>query len=68
MSVDIKMRQRILKAVEDVRAAAARQTDHAKPTASIHHLPARRNTPVSEPKLAPSELHLMLPKPHRSIW
>jgi len=72
MSVDLKTRQRILKVVEAVRTAVAKQHDggNLKPMASIHPLPAKRNTATTspEPALAPDKLHLMLPKPHRPIW
>jgi hypothetical protein len=65
MSVDLRTRQRILKAVEDIRNAVAKLDDHDQtaPTASVHQLRLKRAESPS-----PSELHLMLPKPHTSIW
>ncbi len=66
MSVDFRIRERILKAVEDVRKAAAKHNEHgdAKPMASIHPFPAERSASTE----SPGNLHLMLPEPHTSIW
>ena len=71
MSVDQRVRERILKVVEDVRKAAVKHNaNHGYlPTASIHPFPAKSAT-SQKPEQAESgrKLHLMLPKPHTSIW
>lgn len=79
--VKLDVRERILKAVEDIRNAAAEYKSHgsgAPTTASIHTFPVRRevskvaarsigtSTPSESEK--PAKLHLMLPQPHSSIW
>jgi hypothetical protein len=71
MSVDMRVRGRILNAVADIRKAAARHNENAGvlPTASVHHLPVKARPVAKESETnTASELHLMLPKPHTSIW
>lgn len=75
------VRERILKAVEDIRNAAAKfknDNGEAKQTATVHPFPlkasvmkvaerAARASAQSESDEA-RKLHLMLPQPHSSIW
>jgi hypothetical protein len=71
MSVDNKVRERILRIVGDIRRAAAKHNiNHGYlPTATIHAFPAKRVAPKSaEPPQPATKLHPMLPKPHTSIW
>jgi hypothetical protein len=60
MSIDPKVRNRILRAVADVRKAAA-----------VHNARCRSESFPSQAKdehEPAGKLHLMLPKPHTSIW
>jgi hypothetical protein len=72
MSVDLNVRDRILKAVEDVRKAAAKQKEAGEEprVVSIQEFRANNCRPAlrAVPKETPSKLNLMLPKPHTSIW
>ncbi len=72
MSVDANVRERILLAVEEVRKAAAKHNQEAasQRTASVHQFPAktRVEAPAAVSTKPTSALHLMLAKPHLSIW
>jgi hypothetical protein len=59
MSIGPKVHDRILRAVADVRKAAA-----------VHNARCRSEGLPSQAKgdREPAGLHLMLPKPHTSIW
>jgi hypothetical protein len=73
------VRERILKAVEDIRNAAAKYKNEGgepKQTATVHQFPVKESVLKVAERAAraqnepgePSKLHLMLPQPHSSIW
>lgn len=74
------VRERILKAVEDIRGAAAKykkEIGEAKQTATIHPFPLKASVMKvaeraalahTEDESGKPKLHLMLPQPHSSIW
>ncbi len=75
------VRERILKAVEDIRNAATKyknDSGEARQTATVHPFPLKESVlKVAERAARASaesesdesrKLHLMLPQPHSSIW